>query len=67
VFPGAPARAHWGYDDPSAGDAPDEVKLAAFRDTLHQLRRRIEAFVNLPDAALDRLSLEQSARRLADA
>ena len=50
-----------------AGDAPDEVKLAAFRDTLHQLRRRIEAFVNLPDAALDRLSLEQSARRLADA
>ena len=49
VFPGAPARAHWGYDDPSAGDAPDEIKMAAFRDTLRQLRRRLEAFVSQPD------------------
>lgn len=65
VFPGAPATAHWGYDDPSAGDAPDEVKKVAFRTTLHQIRRRIEAFVNLPDAALERLALEQSARGLA--
>ncbi|MEN9705411.1 MAG: hypothetical protein RLZZ393_1290 [Pseudomonadota bacterium] len=45
IFPGRPATAHWGYDDPSAGDAPDEVKLVAFRTTLHQIRRRLEAFV----------------------
>jgi protein-tyrosine-phosphatase len=51
VFPGAPARAHWGYDDPSAGEAPDEVKMVAFRSTLEQLRRRIEEFVNLPENA----------------
>lgn len=45
IFPGRPATAHWGYDDPSAGDAPDEVKLVAFRTTLHQIRRRLETFV----------------------
>ena len=65
VFPGHPATAHWGYEDPSAGDAPDEVKMAAFRSTLQQLRRRIEGFVSLPDAALGRPALEPSARRLA--
>ena len=65
IFPARPATAHWGYDDPSAGDAPDEVKAVAFRTTLHQMRRRIEAFAALPDAALDRLVLEQSARSLS--
>jgi protein-tyrosine-phosphatase len=65
VVPGRPATAHWGYDDPSAGDAPDEVKLLAFRSTVHQLRRRLLAFVSLPSAALQRMALEQSARHLA--
>ena len=46
IFPGQPTHAHWGYKDPSAGDAPDEVKAIAFRQTLAQMRTRIEAFVN---------------------
>ncbi len=66
VFPGRPATAHWGYDDPSAGDAADEVKRFAFRTTLHQIRRRLQIFVNLPAASLQRMVLEQSARTLAD-
>jgi protein-tyrosine-phosphatase len=65
VFPGRPATAHWGYDDPSAGDAPDDVKLVAFRTTLYQVRRRMQAFVSLPTASLERMALEQAARRLA--
>lgn len=65
VFPGAPATAHWGYEDPSAGDAPDELKMVAFRGTLQQLRQRIEAFVELPPAALEPQALGGSARRLA--
>ena len=64
VFPGAPATAHWGYEDPSAGDAPDAVKLEAFRDTLERMRRRIDAFIALPPEALASDRLAASARRL---
>jgi protein-tyrosine-phosphatase len=65
VFPGHPATAHWGFEDPSAGDAADDVKLAAFRATVLQISQRIELLVSLPDAALHRLALEQTIRDLA--
>jgi protein-tyrosine-phosphatase len=65
VFPGHPATAHWGFEDPSAGDAADDVKLAAFRATFLQISQRIELLVSLPDAALHRLALEQTIRDLA--
>ncbi len=64
VFPGAPAMVHWGYDDPSAGDAPDAVKLQAFQYTLARMRRRIDALVMLPDEALTPQQISASARRL---
>ncbi len=66
IFPGGPAKVHWGYADPSAGDAPDEIKLEAFRATLAAIRRRIEAFVALPDEALQGSRLLDSARQLAE-
>jgi hypothetical protein len=65
VFPGGPATAHWGYDDPSAGEWPDEIKMVAFRTTLHQIKRRLEAFTSLPAASLEKMALEHSARALA--
>ena len=65
VFPGHPATAHWGFEDPSAGDASDAVKLAAFRATLLQISQRMELLVSLPDASLQRLVLEQTVRNLA--
>jgi arsenate reductase (thioredoxin) len=64
-WPGHPATAHWGYPDPSEGDAPDEQKLIAFRHTVHALNRRIELLVNLPLASLDKLSIEKSAQQLS--
>jgi arsenate reductase (thioredoxin) len=64
-WPGKPASAHWGYADPSAGDAPDAQKLIAFRHTLHALQRRIELLVNLPAASLEKLALQSSARKLS--
>jgi arsenate reductase (thioredoxin) len=66
-WPGKPASAHWGYADPSAGDAPDEQKLIAFRHTLHALSQRIELLVNLPAASLDKSTLEHSAKKLSTA
>ena len=64
-WPGQPATAHWGYADPSEGDASDDQKREAFKQTLHLIRKRLEAFVNLPESSLDRLSIEKTARDLA--
>jgi protein-tyrosine-phosphatase len=63
-WPGHPAKAHWGYADPSEGDGDDETKREAFRQTLHQIRRRLEIFVNLPERSLHRMALEKTAREL---
>ncbi len=64
-WPGQPATAHWGYADPSEGDANDDRKREAFRQTLHLIRRRIEVFVSLPQTSLNRMSIENTARDLA--
>ena len=64
IWPGHPATAHWGYPDPSAGDAPDEVKLEAFRQTLITMKRRLELLVNLPADKLVKPVLQGSARAL---
>lgn len=64
-WPGQPATAHWGYADPSAGDASDDQKREAFRQTLHLIRKRLELFVNLPLTSLGKLSIEQTASDLA--
>ncbi len=64
-WPGQPATAHWGYADPSAVQGGEEKQREAFRQTLHLIRRRLEAFVNLPPDRLDRLAIGQSARDLA--
>lgn len=64
-WPGQPATAHWGYADPSEAVGDDAVKLEAFRQTLFQIKRRLELFTSLPATSLSKMALEQSARELA--
>jgi len=64
-WPGHPATAHWGYADPSEGSGSDAEKLEAFTQSLHQIKRRLEIFVNLPSAQLDKSKIENTARELA--
>lgn len=64
-WPGQPATAHWGYADPSEVIGTDEQKRETFSQTMHLIRRRLEIFVNLPDAGLDRLAIEKTAKDLA--
>lgn len=64
-WPGQPATAHWGYADPSEVVGSDEVKLEAFKQTLHQIKRRLELFTSLPVASLNKMVLETTARDLA--
>jgi protein-tyrosine-phosphatase len=59
IWPGQPMTAHWGVPDPAAVDgAPAEIG-AAFADTYRMLNSRIGLFMNLPLAALDKLSLQR--------
>ncbi len=66
-WPGQPATAHWGYPDPAAVEGSDDHKRAAFERTLREMARRLELFVNLPIAKLDRLALQTHARALSAA
>ena len=65
IWPGHPATAHWGYPDPSEVEGSVEEKQAAFRKTMLAIRHRVELFTNLPAAAIDKLTIQQSARDLA--
>ena len=57
VWPGHPTTAHWGLADPAAVEGTELVQSNAFRDAFRMLERRIDVFVSLPLASLDRLSL----------
>jgi arsenate reductase len=58
VWPGKPMTAHWGVEDPAAVEGTDAVKWAAFRTALRELESRINLFVSLPIATLDKMTLQ---------
>lgn len=65
VWPGHPATAHWGYADPSEGNAADEIKREAFRQTMRQIKRQLELLISLPADKLAKASLQTAARALS--
>ena len=65
VWPGQPATAHWSYANPSASSGSEAHKLDAFRQTLLDLKRRLELLVSLPDAKLEHAMLQATAREMA--
>ena len=54
--------AHWGIEDPAAveGDGQRE----AFMQALRYLRRRIELFLALPLASLDKMATEHKLKEI---
>ena len=59
VWPGQPMTAHWGVPDPAAAEGSESERRLAFTDSFRMLSNRIDIFVNLPVATLDRLTLQQ--------
>ena len=57
-WPGQPVSAHWGLPDPAAAQGSEAEKALAFADTYRALTRRIGAFVSLPIATLDAMTLK---------
>ena len=58
IWPGQPMTAHWGVPDPAAVQGTEAEIALAFADTYGRLHNRLEIFVNLPMASLDRMSLQ---------
>jgi arsenate reductase len=64
IWPGQPMSAHWGIPDPAAAHGNEAERHLAFAETYRMLSNRIDAFVSLPLASLDRLSLAQHLERI---
>lgn len=58
VWPGQPMTAHWGIPDPAAVEGSEAERRIAFNEALKMLRTRIDLFLALPLASIDRLSLQ---------
>ena len=64
MFPGRPVTAHWGMPDPAEVQGTEAQKLAAFRDTLSLLSRRIDLMLAIPREQLERFVYEQRVRAI---
>src|SRR3954466_4046490 len=64
VWPGHPATAHWGIEDPAAVEGSDLEKEKASIQTGKYLKNRISAFLALPMASLDQVALAQRLREI---
>lgn len=58
IWPGKPVTAHWGIPDPAAAEGSDAEIAAAFATAARQLRARIDLFLNLPLASIDRMTIQ---------
>jgi len=58
VWPGHPMTAHWGIPDPARAEGTEAERRLAFAEAHRSLSNRISAFINLPIASLDRMSLK---------
>jgi arsenate reductase len=59
IWPGQPMTAHWGIQDPAAVQGSEGDKRKAFLRAFSELATRINLFMSLPLAKLDRLVLKK--------
>jgi arsenate reductase len=62
VWPGHPATAHWGIEDPAAVEG--EGQRQAFFNAMTYLQRRISLLLSLPDEELDISSWQGRVREI---
>ncbi|HEU4851324.1 MAG TPA: arsenate reductase ArsC [Telluria sp.] len=65
-WPGHPATAHWGFEDPAAVEGSDEEKRAAFEKIYRQIMARVRTFVSLPIEKLDRQAIKREIDTIGD-
>lgn len=62
IWPGMPVTAHWGIPDPAAATGSDAEIAAAFALAARQMRTRIDLFLNLPLASIDKMTTQSRLR-----
>jgi arsenate reductase len=67
VWPGHPATAHWGVEDPAAVEGTPEEIARAFEKAFVILERRIRLLLALPLTELERMEVEQELREIGKA
>lgn len=63
VWPGHPATAHWGIDDPAHVE-PLAARRAAFEVAYAELEKRIAAFLKLPLETMSTATVVEAASRI---
>ena len=66
VWPGQPISAHWGFEDPAAVEGGDEEKRRAFEKSFRHIMNRVQLFVNLPLAMLDKNAIKREMQAIGD-
>ena len=64
LWPGHPASAHWGFEDPAAFVGPDDEKLKVFERVFQEISARIRLFLALPLETLDPKALKQALDKI---
>lgn len=64
IWLGYPTTAHWGIEDPAAVEGSDIEKERAFVEAFRLLKNRISAFIALPIATLDKLTLDTRLKEI---
>jgi arsenate reductase len=54
MFPNEPRRIHWSFPDPAAVEGTDDQRLAAFRQTMKEMRNRLATFIPVAERTKDR-------------
>ncbi|PPJ81009.1 protein-tyrosine-phosphatase, partial [Staphylococcus aureus] len=65
-WPGHPATAHWGFEDPAAVEGTDEKKRAAFEKIFKQIVRRMNTFESLQLHMLEKHVIQQEIKKIGD-
>ena len=65
VWPGAPAKAHWGMEDPAAFKGKFHEKMTVFEMVYRELERHIERLIDLPPDKLTPSQLQNSLEEIS--
>jgi arsenate reductase len=63
-WPGHPMSAHWGFEDPAAVVGTDAEKRAAFNRIFRQIMTRMNIFVSLPLAMLEKNAIQSEIQAI---
>jgi arsenate reductase (thioredoxin) len=64
IWPGKPITAHWGVEDPAAFAGTQEEQREKFHEVAGILRQRIERFLSLPLATLDKRTMQAKLQEI---